>query len=46
MTLAEKPLIAKPFVQYPYAFYNKYGFVQKDVKYDKTFIKKTLPNIN
>ena len=39
----EKIRSAKPFVHYPYAFYNKYGHVEKDVRYDETCVKNTVP---
>ena len=35
----EKELKAKPFYQYPYAFYNKYGYFKKPI-IDPTFVNK------
>jgi hypothetical protein len=41
----EKPLKAKPFCAYPYAFINKYGSYVKPM-IDPTYVKKTYPNFS
>lgn len=44
---SEKPLKRKPFVVYPYAFYNKYGEVWKeDLKSDPVKVQNTYPRLN
>ena len=43
----EKRVAAKPYVKYPYAFYNKYGSCIKPcVNYLPTHVHQTLPRIS
>ncbi len=42
----EKVLKSKPFVQYPYAFYNKYGPYTKPCKTNFAYVRQTLPRFS
>ena len=41
----EKKVAAKPFVKYPYAFYNKYGHVQP-VRINPSRVVNTFPRFS
>ena len=42
----EKTLKSKPFVKYPFAFYNKYGPYVKPCTTNFAYVRKTLPTFS